>query len=40
MRPHIWKVYMALGFLVFSRVYRAITGQALDILTLISLLKG
>jgi uncharacterized coiled-coil protein SlyX len=40
MRPHLWKVYLGLTFLLMSRIYKGLTGNAIDIIALLELLKG
>lgn len=40
MRPHLWKLYLGVAFLIMSRAYKGLTGNAIDILTLLQFLKG
>lgn len=35
MRPHLWKIYLALGTLAFAKGWKLVTGEALPISTII-----
>jgi hypothetical protein len=40
LKPHLWKVYAAIGTLVLARIWKLATGEALDVIKLIELIAG
>ena len=40
LQPHVWKLWAMIGLIILARIYKATTGASLDIIALLSLLKG